>query len=98
MTLVSKEPAVGLILTQVELAPVSVDTTRTIIERGSGSASAGLSPATDIMEELAHQMVQQFLASMKSCIDQMEAVPLSLPGRFLRIRSRTSVTLEAFAG
>ena len=58
MTSASKEPVVGLIHAQVQLALVSVDTTRTIIERGSGSASAGLSPATDIMKELAHQMVQ----------------------------------------
>ena len=43
--------------------------TRPIIEMGSGSALAGLSPATDIMEELACQMVQQFFASMKSCIE-----------------------------
>jgi len=68
-TSVLQEPAVGLVPAQVELAPVFVDTTRTIIERGSVSASAGLSPATDIMEELAHQMVQQFFASMKSCIE-----------------------------
>ena len=52
-----EELTVDLVRAQVELAPVSVDTTRTIIERGSGSASVGLSPATDIMEELAHQMV-----------------------------------------
>ena len=59
-TSTSKEPAVGLIFAQVKLASVSVDTTRTIIEREFRSASAGLSPATDIMEELEHQMVQQF--------------------------------------
>ena len=46
-----------------------MDTTRPIIERGSGSALAGLSPATDIMEELAHQMVQQFFTSIKSRIE-----------------------------
>ena len=39
------------------------------MERGSGSALAGSFPATDIMEELACQMVQQFFASMKSCIE-----------------------------
>ena len=69
MTSTSKEPAFGLVPTQVELAPVSVDTTRTITERRSGSASAGFSPAIDIMEELAHQMVQQFFTFMKSCIE-----------------------------
>ena len=57
-TSTSKEPVVGLIPAQVELAPVSVDTTRTITERKSGSASAGLSLAMDIMKELARQMVQ----------------------------------------
>ena len=53
-TSVSDEPVVGLTPAQVELVPIS----RSVIERGSGSASAGLSPATDIMEELACQMVQ----------------------------------------
>ena len=42
----SQDPAIGLIPAQVKLAPVSVDTTHTIIERGSESASAGLSLAT----------------------------------------------------
>ena len=78
MTSAPQEPAVGLIPAQVELAPVSVDTNRTIIERGSGSASAGLSPATDILSFLGE-------------------VPSSLLGCFLRIRSRTSVTLEALS-
>ena len=64
-TSTSKEPVVALIPAQVELAPVSVDTTHTIMEKKSRSASTGLSPATDIMEELAHQMVQQFFTSMK---------------------------------
>ena len=68
-TSASKEPVVGLIPALVELALVFVDTTRTIIEREFRSTSAGLSPATDIMEELAHQMVQQFFTSMKSCIE-----------------------------
>ena len=44
-TSTSKELAVGLIPAQVKLAPVSMDTTRTIIKRGSKSASARLSPA-----------------------------------------------------
>ena len=61
----SDEPVVGLTPAQVELVPISYS----VMEMGSGSASAGLSPATDIMEELARQMVQQFFASMKSCID-----------------------------
>jgi len=53
-TSVSKEHCIGLIPAQIELAPISVDTTHTIIERGFGSAPAGLSPAMNIMEELAH--------------------------------------------
>ena len=40
-----------------------------VIERGSGSTSAEFSSAGDIMEELIRQMVQQFFASMRSCID-----------------------------
>jgi len=98
-TSASQEPVVGLISAQVELAPVSVDTTRTIIERGSRSASTRLSPATDIIKELTHQMVQQFFASMNSCIEFFPSgeVPSSLLGCFLRIRSRTSVTLEAWS-
>jgi len=69
MTSASKKPVVGFIPVQIELALVFEDTTRTIMERGSESASAGLSPAMDIMEELAHQMVQKFFTSMKSCIE-----------------------------
>jgi len=65
----SKEPVVGLIPIQVESTLASVGVTHPFIERESGSALAGASPATDIMEELAHQMVQQFFASMKSCIE-----------------------------
>ena len=52
-TSVSDEPIVGLTLAQVELVPVS----HPVMEKGSGSTSAGLSPANDIMEELARQMV-----------------------------------------
>ena len=52
-TLVSDEPVVGLTPAQVELVFVS----RSVMKRGSGSTSAGLSPANDIMEELARQMV-----------------------------------------
>ena len=40
-TSVSKEPVVGLIPAQVELAPVSVDITRTIMERGSAVHQQG---------------------------------------------------------
>ena len=39
------------------------------MERGFGSTSAEFSPANDIMEELARQMVQQFFTFMRSCID-----------------------------
>jgi len=56
---------VGLTPAQVELVPGS----RPVMKRGSESASARLSLATNIIEELAHQMVRQFFASMKSCID-----------------------------
>jgi len=52
-TLVSDEPVIGLTPAQVELVLVS----RPVMERGFGSTSAGLSPANDIMEELARQMV-----------------------------------------
>jgi len=62
---VPDEPIVGLTPAQDELIPVS----RPVMERGSGSTSAEFSPANDIMEELARQMVQQFFASMRSCIN-----------------------------
>ena len=65
----SEEPIISLVPAQVESALASVGITCPVIERGSGSAPAGSSPATDIMEELAHQMVQQFFISMKSCIE-----------------------------
>ena len=48
-----------------ELIPIP----RPVTERGSGSTSAEFSSAGDIMEELTRQMVQQFFASMRSCID-----------------------------
>ena len=64
-TSVPDEPIVGLTPAQDELIPVS----HPVMKRGSGSTSAGLSPANDIMEELARQMVQQFFASMRSCVD-----------------------------
>jgi len=52
-TSVSDEHVVSLTPVQVELVSVS----RPVMERGTGSTSAGLSPAIDIMEELARQMV-----------------------------------------
>ena len=57
----SEEPVVGIVPVQVESTLVSVGVTRPVIEMGSGSAQTGLYLATDIMEELAHQTVQQFL-------------------------------------
>ena len=54
MTSVSNEPVVGLTPAQVELIPVS----RSVMEWGSESTSVGLSPANDIIEELARQMVR----------------------------------------
>ena len=65
---VSTEPAASLVSAPSKLAPASVDIICAIVERGSRSAPAGLSPVMDIMEELAHQMVQQFFTSMRSCI------------------------------
>jgi len=65
----SEEPVVGLVPVQVESTLISVGVTRPVIERGSGSAPAGSTLATDIMEEQAHQTVQQIFASMKSCIE-----------------------------
>jgi len=64
-TSVSDEPVVSLTPAHVELVPVS----RPVMERGSESTSTGLSPANDIMKELARQMVRQFFASMRSSIN-----------------------------
>jgi len=64
----SEGPVVGIVPVQVESTLVSVGVTRPVIEMGSGSAQTGLSLATDIMEEL-RQIMQQFFASMKSCIE-----------------------------
>ena len=50
------------------MAPASTDIVRTIIEREFGSTPIELALAIDIMEELAHQMVQQFFTSMMSYI------------------------------
>jgi len=57
-TSVLTEPAVGFVSALSELAPASMDIIRTTIERGSGSAPIELAPVMDIMEELAHHMVQ----------------------------------------
>ena len=61
----SDEPIVDRTPAQNE--PILVS--RPVMERGFGSSSAEFSPANDIMDELARQMVQQFFASMRSCID-----------------------------
>jgi len=58
MTSVLMEPAIGFVSEPSEMAPVSTGIVRTIIERRSGSAPTELAPAMDIMEELAHHMVQ----------------------------------------
>ena len=50
----SDEPVVDIPLVQDE----PIFASRPIVERGSGSSSAEFSPANDIMEELARQMVQ----------------------------------------
>ena len=63
------EPVASVISAPSEMAPASTDIVCTIIERGSGSASTELALTMDIIEELAHQMVQQFFTSMKSCIE-----------------------------
>jgi len=64
-----KEPATGLVPALSKTASAFTDTIHTIIERGSESASTELVPGMDIIEELVHQMVQQFFTSMKSCIE-----------------------------
>ena len=66
-----------------ELIPIP----RPVIERGSGSTSAEFSSAGDIMEELTRQMVQQFFASIRSCIDLILSGGSSFefPECFLRI-------------
>ena len=60
---VSVAPVVDPTPARDELIP------RPVIERGSGSTSARSSPASDIMGELARQVMQQFFTSMRSCID-----------------------------
>jgi len=63
------EPAVGFVSAPSKMASASTNIICTTIERGSESASTELAPAMDIMKELAHQMVQQFFTSMRSCIE-----------------------------
>ena len=53
-----KELAAGLAPAQSETVSAPTDTIRTITERGSRSVSTELALTMDIMEELAHQMVQ----------------------------------------
>ena len=55
-TSASKELAAGHVPTLSETIFASTEIVRTIIKRGSGSASIELAPAMDIIEELAHQM------------------------------------------
>ena len=61
----SDEPVVNIPPAQDE----PIFASRPVVERGSGSSSAEFSPANDIMKELARQMVKQFFASIRSCID-----------------------------
>ena len=80
-TSVPDEPIVGLTPAQAELIPVS----HPVIERGSGSTSVGLSPANDIMVELARQMVQHFF-----CFHEVMYRLGPFWGQFLRIRPDAS--------
>jgi len=57
MTSALTNSAASLFSILSEMAPASTDIIRTVIERGSGSAPVELALATDIMEELARQMV-----------------------------------------
>ena len=63
-TMALKEPATGLAPVLSGMASVPMDTVRTITEKKYESVSIELAPAMDIMEELAHQMVQQFFISI----------------------------------
>jgi len=67
MTSMLTEPVAGIVSAPSKMASTSTNIIHTIIEKGSGSALTELAPAMDIMEELAHQMVQ-FFTSMKSYI------------------------------
>ena len=58
MTSMLMEPVIGFVSEPNEMTPVFTGIVRTIIERRSGSAPTELAPAMDIMEELAHHMVQ----------------------------------------
>jgi len=68
MTSTLTDLATDLISAPSEMAPVSTYIVRTVIKRGFRSAQVELAPAMDIMGELAHQMVQQFFTSMRSCV------------------------------
>jgi len=68
-TSASKEPAADPVLALSKMVSAFTETVHTIIERGSGSVSTELAPVMYIIEELAHQMVQQFFTSMKSYIE-----------------------------
>jgi len=72
-TLTLRESAADLDITLpgriIEMASVLTDTICTIIEIRSRSVSAELAPVMNIMEELALQMVKQFIILMKSCIE-----------------------------
>jgi len=95
-TLVLTEPVVNLISAPSEMASVSTDTVRTIIEKRSGSASTELTPAMDIMKELAHQMVQQFFTSMMSCIELVlsERSSFEFSRMLFKTKSRIFVILK----
>ena len=95
-TSVSMEPAAGHVSVLSETVSAFTETIPTIIERRSGSSSIELTPAMDIIDKLAHQMVQQIFTSMKSCSNWFfpGEVISSLPECFLKIRSRTFVILE----
>ena len=58
ITLVLKELATGLAPALSGTTSVPIDTIHIITERVSGNASTELAPAMNIMEELAHQIVQ----------------------------------------
>jgi len=72
--IVSEAPAsipasAALVVSPTLVQEESAYVPRPVIERGSGSISAGFFPDGEAMGELARQMVQQFFASMQSCID-----------------------------
>jgi len=68
-TMTLKEPATSLAPVLSGTTSVPMDTVHTITEKKYESVSIELALAMDIMEELAHQMAQQFFISIKSCIE-----------------------------